>query len=211
MATVAAIMLNAVTEIPTENPMHRYLRLAAIVLPLMLPAAAHADEIADSMKEAMRAYDAGKFNEARTAMQEALQLLSQKAAAGLGAALPPPMPGWTAKDVETNTAALGMLGGGNMASRQYTNAQGQNVEITVAADSPIVAQLGVIMTNPMLAGTMGKLIRIGDQRAILSTNGEIQMLIENRILVTINGSGPEDAKLAYAKAIDTKKLISSGQ
>ena len=186
--------------------MRRLVLTAMIATSLLFPLMARADDVSDSIKEAARAYDAGKIGAARTALQEALQMLSQKAAAALGAALPAPMSGWQAKDVETNTAALGLLGGGTMASRQYTDGQGKTVEIQVAADSPIVAQLGVIMTNPMLAGTMGKLVRIGDQRAIQTNDNEIQMLIGNRMLVTINGSAPIEAKLAYAKAIDIAKL-----
>ena len=83
---------------------------------------------------------------------------------------------------------------------------GQHVEIQITADSPIVSQLGMIMTNPMMAGAMGKLIRIGNQRAIQTSNNEIQMLVNNRVLVTISGDASDDVKLTYAKAIDFAKL-----
>ena len=186
--------------------MRRPLWLALTVLPLLLPGAARADEVADAMKEAMRAYEAGKLTAARTALSEAMQLLSQKTASALTAALPAALPGWKAADVESNTAALGFLGGGSIASRRYSNDKGQHVEIQITADSPIISQLGMIMTNPIMAGAMGKLIRVGDQRAIQTSDNEIQMLINNRILVSVSGNAPEDAKLAYAKAIDLKKL-----
>ena len=210
VANAAPVVLTSATENLRENSMRRYFWLALTALPLLLPAAARADDVSDSIKEALRAYEAGKIGAARTALGEAVQLLSQRAATGLGAALPAPLSGWQAAEVETNTAALGLIGGGNIASRTYTNGQGQTVEIQVAADSPIVAQLGMIMTNPMLAGAMGKLIRIGNQRAIQTSNNEIQMLVDNRILITISGSANDDAKLAYAKAIDIAKL-SGGQ
>ena len=190
--------------------MRRPILLALIALPLLLPAAARADDVTDAMKDAMRAYEAGKFTAARTALSEAMQLLSQRTASSLSAALPAALPGWKAADAESNTAALGMLGGGSIASRRYSNDKGQYVEIQVTADSPIVSQLGMIMTNPIMAGAMGKLIRVGDRRAIQTTDNEIQMLIDNRILVTVSGDAPDDAKLAYAKAIDVAKL-SGGQ
>jgi len=190
--------------------MRRHVWIALTAMALLAPAAARADDVSDAMKEALKSYDAGKLDAARTALGEAMQLLAQKSATGLGAALPAPLDGWKAEDVQTNTASLGLIGGGTLASRRYTNGQGQHVEIQIAADSPIVAQLGVIMTNPMMAGAMGKLVKIGDQRAIVTSNNEIQMLIANRILVTVNGDAPDDAKLAYAKGIDTAKL-SAGQ
>ena len=186
--------------------MRRPILLALTAMTLLLPAAARADDIADAMNEAMRAYQAGKIGAARTALGEATQLLAQKAANGLGVAMPAPLSGWQAADVETNTAALGLLGGGSVSSRRYTNGQGQHVEIQITADSPIVSQLGMIMTNPMMAGAMGKLIRIGNQRAIQTSSNEIQMLVNNRVLVTISGDASDDAKLTYAKAIDFAKL-----
>ena len=190
--------------------MRRHLWLALTALPLLLPAAARADDVTDAMKEAMRAYESGKFNAARTAMSEAMQLMSQHTASRLSAALPAALPDWKAEDAQSNTAALGLLGGGSIASRRYSNGKGQHVEIQITADSPIISQLGMIMTNPIMAGAMGKLIRVGDQRAIQTSDNEIQMLIDNRMLVTISGDAPDDAKLAYAKAIDLAKL-SGGQ
>ena len=104
---------------------------------------------------------------------------------------------------------MSFLGGGSQASRHYTNGQNQSVEIQVIADSPIIGQLGMILTNPALAGAMGKLIRIGSQRAIQTTSNEIQMLVANRTLVTINGDAPIEAKLAYAQAVDVAKLTAA--
>ena len=64
--------------------MRRYFWLALTALPLLFPAAARADDVSDSIKEALRAYEAGKIGAARTALGEAVQLLSQRAATGLG-------------------------------------------------------------------------------------------------------------------------------
>lgn len=55
---------------------------------------------------------------------------------------------------------------------------------------------------------MGKLVRIGSQRAIQTSDNEIRMLVDNRILVTIQGDAPAEAKLAYARAIGLAKLSS---
>jgi len=62
------------------------------------------------------------------------------------------------------------------------------------------------MNTPALVGSMGRLIRIGSQRAIQTSDNNIQMVVENRILVSIEGDAPVDAKLAYARAIDMAKL-----
>jgi hypothetical protein len=189
--------------------MRRQILLAVATLPLLLLAPARADEVADALAEATRAYQAGQVAAARTAMEEALQLLAQRTAAELSTALPSALPGWQAEKAESQTAALGLMGGGSQASRRYTNAAGQYVEIQVTADSPLLAQLGMVMANPAIAGAMGKLIRIGSQRAVQTNNNEIQMMVDKRILVMVNGNASTEDKLAYAQAIDLTKLSSS--
>jgi hypothetical protein len=188
--------------------MRRQILLAVATLPLLLPASARADEVADALAEATRAYQAGQVAAARTAMEEALQLLAQRTAAELSTALPSALPGWQAQKAESQTAALGLLGGGSQATRRYTNATGQYVEIQVIADSPLLVQLGVVLANPVIAGAMGKLIHIGSQRAIQNSNNEIQMMVDNRILVMLSGTASIEDKLAYAQALDLTKLPS---
>lgn len=182
-------------------------RILAILLLVALPVApgARADEITDALREALRNYEAGQLGPARTALEEALQLLAQRSAASLGAALPEPLPGWTGEEPQSHAGGAGLLGG-SQASRRYTNPQGQSVEVTFSIDNPLIAQLGTVLTNPMLAGALGRLIRIGDQRAVQTHDGEIQMLVDNRILVSIRGDAPAEARLAYARAIDFAKL-----
>src|SRR6185312_13250797 len=109
--------------------------------------------------------------------------------------LPAPLAGWKAQEVETNAAGMAMMGGGSQAGRRYEDAQGQNVQIQITADSPIVAPLAMAMSNPAMMGAMGKLVRFGSQRAIQTTSNEIQMLVNNRILVSVTGDAPIEAKL----------------
>lgn len=179
---------------------------AVMLLLIGAAPAVRADEIGDAIAEAGKSYAAGDVAGARASLGEAMQLLSQRAATQLGAALPAALPGWRAEDVETSTAAAAMLGGGAQASRRYIGPGDKSVTIQVMADNPIVAQLGMIFANPAMAGAMGKLIRIGSQRAIQNTDNEIQMLVENRIIVTVSGDAPIEAKLAFARAIDLAKL-----
>lgn len=172
---------------------------------LALAPVAHADGIRDAMREALRAYEAGQLPTARSALEEALQLLAQRSAAALGEALPPPLQGWTAEDPITNAGGSGLFGV-TTASRSYRNAQGQGVEITFTTDNPMIGVLAGVLSNPMLIGTMGRLVRVGDQRAVQTNDGEVQMLVDNRVLVVVRGDAPVEAKLAYARAIDVRRL-----
>ncbi|WP_198371714.1 hypothetical protein [Roseomonas rosulenta] len=186
--------------------MRRSILFSTAIAALLAAAPARADDVLNAITEAQRAYQGGQFQAAQTALQEALQLLSQRAAAGLAAALPDALPGWTAEEATSNAAGVAGLLGGSTASRSYRNAQGQTVEIQVMSDNPMIAQLGPILANPMLAGAMGRLVRIGEQRAIQGNDGNVQMLVDNRILVQVQGDAPAEAKLAYARAINLARL-----
>lgn len=186
--------------------MRRSCLIAATIAAALVMTPVRADEISDAISEAQRAYQGGQVREAQTALQEALQLLQQRAAAGLAGALPEALPGWTAEDPTSNAVGVAGLFGGSTASRTYQNAQGQSVEIQVMSDNPMIAQLAAVLSNPMLAGAMGRLVRVGDQRAIQSNDGNIQMLVDNRILVQVQGDAPPEAKLAYARAINVTRL-----
>jgi hypothetical protein len=185
--------------------MRRPLQAALFAL-LLLPATASADEVSDAIAQASKSYAERDFAGARSALGEAMQFLAQKAAAGMGAALPKPLPGWTAPDADTNDANMAMMGGGSQVARRYENGQGQHVEIRVIADSPMVAPMAMAMSNPAMAGSMGKLVRVGTLRAIQTREGDIQMLVDNRILVMLSGDAAVEAKLDYARAMDLAKL-----
>ncbi|WP_052389848.1 hypothetical protein [Belnapia moabensis] len=184
------------------------LLLGLTATPLLYAAPARADEISDAMEEARRAYGAGDGVAARTALEEALQLLGQRAAAGLAAALPVPLAGWTAEEAESSAQAAHVFGAGTQASQTYHNAQDQTVTVRFTADSPMVAQIAVMLTNPTLAGAMGKLVRVGTLRAVQASDGDLQMVVESRILVTVEGDAPAETKLAYARAVDPARLTS---
>jgi hypothetical protein len=186
--------------------MHRTLLAAAALLPALVIAPAQADEVTDAIAAAQRAYQAGKLQETQTALQEAMQLIAQRAAAQLKAALPEPLPGWQAEEAQSSATGAAGLFSATTASRIYRNSQGQSVEIEIMTDNPMIAQVAAFITNPMLAGAMGRLIRIGDQRAIQGGDGNVQMLIDNRILVQVRGDAPPEAKLAYARAIPVGRL-----
>jgi hypothetical protein len=186
--------------------MRRTVILPLVMLATLATPTVRADEIGDAIKEATRAYQSGDMPATRTALEEALQFLAQRAADGLAKALPNALSGWTAEDAETNTSSMALLGGGTQASRRYENAAGQDVRIEITADSPMVAQLATLMTNPALAGSMGRLIRIGSHRAIQTSDNQIQMLVDNRVLVAVTGDAPVEAKLSYVRAIDMAKL-----
>ncbi|MGH6683206.1 MAG: hypothetical protein ACRECA_04640 [Pseudolabrys sp.] len=169
-----------------------------------MPALA-ADDILDAMEQARKAYQAGDLAGAKQSLDLASQLVGQKNAEGFAALLPPALPGWKAGKVETAAVGVAMFGASS-ASRRYTGADGRDVQVRITGDSAMVMQFAQLFMNPAIAGAMGKLIRIGDQRAIQTNEGTINMVVANKFLLTVEGSAGADAKLAYAQAVDIAKL-----
>ena len=88
----------------------------------------------------------------------------------------------------------------------YTNAKGDNVEVQITGDSAMVMQIATVLSNPQFAGAMGKLIRVGQQRAIQNSDGDVNMVVNNKFLITIQGSADAASKVAYANEIDVARL-----
>jgi len=92
-------------------------------------------------------------------------------------------------------------------ARRIYEKDGAVVEIQYMADSPMAAQMGLMFTNPQIAAASGgKLLRFGRQKAVMTGDGEIGCLVDNRILVQISGNASEDDKIAYGEAIDMRAL-----
>jgi hypothetical protein len=174
--------------------------LAAAVVP------AAADDILDSIDAARKAYQAGDLANAKQSLDLASQLIGQKNAESFATLLPAALPGWTAEKAQANAVGAAMFGGASAASRTYTNAKGDSVEVSITGDSAMVMQFGPMLNNPALAGAMGKLIRIGNQRAVQTNDGDVMMLVANKFMVQVHGSADAAAKLAYAQAVDVTKL-----
>ncbi len=180
--------------------------LAALVLAAgIFGAAAAADDVLDAIEQARKAYRSGDLAGAKQSLDVASQLIGQKNADNFAALLPNPLPGWKAERAQT-TAVGAVMFGASIASRSYSNDKGETIEVQITGDSALVMQFATFFTNPQIAGAIGKLIRVGGQRAIQTADGDINMVIANKFLVTVQGTGSASDKIAYAQAVDVVRL-----
>jgi hypothetical protein len=185
--------------------MLRFTFVTFFSLALLLPAFA-ADDILDAIDQARKAYQSGDMANAKQSLDLASQLIAQKNAEGFAALLPAPLSGWKAEKAQANAVGAAIFGGVSAASRSYTNAKGDSVEVSISGDSAMIMQFAPMLNNPAMAAAMGKLIRVGSQRAIQNQDGDIMMLVANKFLVNVTGSADTASKLAYAQAVDVAKL-----
>lgn len=165
-----------------------------------------ADDILDAIDQARKAYQSGNSAAAKQQLDLASQLIGQKNADSWSQLLPEPLPGWQAQKAETQSGGIIALTG-STASRSYTNAKGDTVEIQIVGDSAMVSGFAAIFKNPQLAGMAGKLIHIGNIFAIQNKDGgDLNFIVANKYLVTVTGSASEETKLTYAKAVNIEKL-----
>jgi hypothetical protein len=156
---------------------------------------ARADDIGDAIEQGRKAYQAGDLTAAKQSLDLASQLIGQKNAEAFGALMPAALPGWKADDVQT--AALGNIGfGASTASRTYTNAKGDNVEVQITGDSALITQFATLLANPQIAGAMGKIVLVGTQRAIQTASGDVNLVVNNKYMIQVTGSAGANDKLA---------------
>lgn len=180
---------------------------AAVIAAALLaaPPAAFADDVKDAIQAALEAYEAGDLVETKFSLDTASQLISEQRAATLAEVLPAAFDGWTAEDAEASGmgVAAAMFGGGTTVSREYVKTGSRdNVEVALILDSPMVTQFAAIMSSPQMTASMGKSARFGRHRGLETSEGEFQIVVANRALVTVGGSASLEEKRAYAEKID---------
>ena len=186
--------------------MRSILLLAATCVALAAaPNAARADDVSDAIEQGRKAYQSGDFASAKQALDLASQLIGQKNAEAFGKLLPAALAGWTAEAVQT--VAVGAVGfGASTASRHYRKPNGDNIEVQITGDSAIIMQYATFLSNPAIAGAMGKIVMIGTVRALQSSEGDLHMIVGNKYLVAVQGNGSVNDKLAYARAVNIAQL-----
>ena len=169
------------------------------------PVFAFADDITDAIEQARKAYQGGDLAGAKQNLDLASQLVGQKNAEGFAALLPAPLSGWKAEAAQATSIGANVFGA-STATRTYNNAKGDNVDVTITGDNAMIMQYATLLNNPAIAGAMGKIIRVGNLRAIQTREGDVHTVVANKFLVTVTGSADAAAKMSYAQAVNYDKL-----
>lgn len=186
------------------------MRLGIIALAVFsLVSAARADDVSDAISEASKAYSAGDLSAAKQSLDLAGQLVAQKQADALAQLLPEPPSGWTAQAVDTSSGVAGFLGGGLIIKRAYERGE-KTVELQLMANSPILGSMAPLFSNVQMLGGMGKVFRQKGRVAVLTNDGEIQ-LVAGKTFVTLTGSGADADKRAILDLIDLDAIEAFGR
>lgn len=196
----------------SHSPLRKIQMIFFLMIFMCLPLVATADDVTDSINEALEQYKKGEFAGAIGSLNYASQLIGQKKGEALETLLPKELAGWKAEKSSSQAAGAAMFGGGITAERVYRK-DDKEVTVSIVTDSPMLQGLMVMFNNPMFATSDGgKLEKINGQKAIVKydeegKSGDVQIIIANRFLVKVSGNNADLKDLKdYAGAIDFNKL-----
>jgi hypothetical protein len=178
---------------------------AALALALFAGAAA-ADEFTDTLESALSAYRDGDVAAAQQDLDYAGKLLLAMKSESLATFLPAAPAGWTRgenPDAAEAGGFMGMFGGGTAASATYTG-DGQEMTMTLIADSPMISGMAGMLSGLSAMGG-GKPIRV--QRTEFALNEQdLQGVVGGKVMVSVGGNAAIEDKTALIDAMDLKAL-----
>lgn len=166
------------------------------------PAAADAFE--DTLAAALEAYRGGDFDAARRQLDAAEGHLSEAKAAQLDRFLPAPFPGWRRQIGEPRQLSAVSLGG-VVAQAAYTDGQ-QTISVKLVAGSALVSSMAAMRESFLNLSPSAQIERIAGRNVVIDESGSLQGLIDNRVVVEIEGQADLQTKKAYFAAIDAPAL-----
>jgi hypothetical protein len=183
------------------------------------------DQVQAFIKEAQEFYAQKNYKQAQMSLQDAVNELNKLMSGQVSDILPAEINGLKAVDGSTNTAGMGMIGGGMQISKkyEYPGKKENEAEIQIIANSPMMNAMNMYMSNPSLMGQGAKSARVGTQRAIMKTemqdfyddNGNSKKIRSTQIqiplgqtLITIEAKGfaTEQDEIAFAAKLDIAKI-----
>jgi hypothetical protein len=158
------------------------------------------DETDAAIRAAQKAYRAGQLIDAKQRLDKASELISAAAAKKLQSFLPASQDGWTVESGEDG-APMGMT-----ASRSFEK-NGKRLTISISGDVRVLAELAFMVLDAAEAKEAGaRMVKIKGSSGVVTTDGQIQVLVANRFLVIAEGDAPEDVKTSFLEKIDVKGL-----
>jgi hypothetical protein len=143
-----------------------------LVIPLLVISlgSLRAQDVNNQLNEARSSYTSGNLQDARFALQQALNEIDMAIGAEIMKALPVSMGGLPMNESEDNIATAGYAG--LFVSRSYYGSEvSQNASINIITDSPLLSGVNALLALPaFMADKDQKRVRVGGYRGILQKN-----------------------------------------
>jgi len=180
-----------------------------------------AQNVEAKLNEAASSYRSGDLENARFALQQALQEINQAIGTEILGMLPNEMNGM--KKVETSDNVTGMSAGyaGLFVSREYTG-ENRNASLQILSDSPMVAGINALLSLPtfMASDPNQKRIKVAGYKALINKSTDDQGIVSYQMqlpfgssLLTMDCTGISDEKevTQMYETLPVEKIVKTAQ
>lgn len=167
-----------------------------------------AQNVDERLNEAQSAYGQGKLEEARFALQQAMNEIDLAIGREILQLLPATMGDIPYNDADDNVGSASMGFAGLYVNRKYQSVEETSVSLQIIADSPLLAGINAILSLPMFGSDPNqKRIRVGNYRSLLQrsegSDGTVSWDIQvpfGSSLLTLNYKGINDENTVVTMA-----------
>ena len=148
-----------------------------------------AQEVTASLDEALSSYKSDNLEDARFALQEALNGINQAIGKEILAILPDEMNGMSKVETGDNVTGVNTGFAGLFISRSYS-AEDKNASIEIMSDSPLLAGINTILAMPgfMTGDENQKRIKVEGYKALLTRNSDSEGRVSYDLQMPFSGS-----------------------
>ncbi|MBE0639439.1 MAG: hypothetical protein IH598_13060 [Bacteroidales bacterium] len=177
-------------------------KIFTIICILALGLNLQAQDVNEKLSEAQSEYKSGNLENARFALQEALQFINQAIGREVLEMLPTQLGDMTKLDTDDNVTGTTALFAGLFINRRYASEK-SNASIEIMSDSPLITSINAFMSLPAIMVTdpnqkrikvdnyRGMLTKSKDTEGVVSYNAQIPI---GSTLFTFNTTGIADEK-----------------
>ncbi len=149
----------------------------------------NAQEVTASLDDALSSYKSDNLEDARFALQGALNGINQAIGKEILAILPDEMNGMSKIETGDDVTGVNIGFAGLFISRSYT-AEDRNASIEIVSDSPLLAGINTILAMPgfMTSDENQKRIKIEGYKALLTMNTDSEGMVSYDLQMPFSGS-----------------------
>ena len=201
--------------------MKTYITTTILCICLFLAFQSYAQEIGPTFSDAKSSYSSGSLDDARFALEQALQQIDQAIGTEILKILPTNLSGMNYNDQEDNVVGTNLGFAGLFVDRNYGQGE-KNAGIDIIGDSPLMAGLNAMLALPAIM-TQGdqdqKRIKVDGYKSLLQkeTNSEgvdsyTVQIPASSTLISLNVTGfSENEVISMANMIPVTQILKLAQ
>ena len=164
------------------------------------------DEIEMGLRNVFTVYKKGDKKEALERMRALVKLMEANSADAVAELLPEEVGDWKGETMKKED--LTIAGGGVSISRVYVDGE-KNVTVKVIKDAPVIKPIIAMLGNKELLALSGrKTSRISGELAVMEGERKLQMVLDERIFVELEGNAVSDERdlVSLARKLDLRAI-----